>query len=57
MKLISMTKLGFDLRSYETLTIGEWTDLWEEYKAQYNFEQNQGRYRIFEKKISSLDEL
>lgn len=52
----AMSKLGFSLREYGMLTIGEWTDLFEEHKRNYNFEANRGRYEILEEEpVSSLD--
>lgn len=57
-KLKLMSKMGFTLRNWGMITLGQWADLFEEYKKQYNFEMNRGIYQSSEEpKIASLDEI
>ena len=39
---IGMTKLGFTFSQVGQMTLGFWTDLFETYKKQYNFETKRG---------------
>jgi hypothetical protein len=59
LRYIGMNRLGFTCRQTGHLNFGEWLDLFEAYKQQYNFEVKRMLYKLEEKeeKISSLDEL
>ena len=55
---IGMTKLGFTFSQVGQMTLGFWTDLFETYKKQYNFETKRGLYNLHEAEpISSLSVL
>lgn len=55
---IGMNKLGFTFRQVGQMTLGFWTDLFETYKKQYNFETKRGLYNLHEAEpISSLSVL
>lgn len=53
-----MSRMGFTLRDWGMITFGQWVDLFETYKKQFNFESNHGIYQINEEpKIDSLDDI
>ena len=58
---IGMNKLGFHYRECGWLYFGQWSDLFETYKRQYNFEKKGMLYKLSqevkEEPISSLDVL
>lgn len=58
---IGMNKLGFNYRECGWLYFGQWCDLFEVYKRQYNFEKKHMLYELqqetVEEPISSLDVL
>ncbi len=55
---IGINRLGFTPRQVGHLTLGAWTDYFETYKKQYNFETKKGLYTLREAEpISSLDVL
>lgn len=56
---IGMNKLGFTYRECGWLYFGQWCDLFEIYKRQYNFEKKRLIYDVQEPEepISSLDVL
>lgn len=55
---IGMTKLGFTFKEVGQLTMGMWTDFFENYKKVYNFETKRGLYNLHEEEpISSLSVL
>lgn len=58
---IGMNKLGFSCRECGWLYFGQWNDLFDVYKRQYNFEQKRMLYKLPQQDvaepISSLDVL
>lgn len=56
---IGMNKLGFSYRECGWLYFGQWCDLFEAYKRQYNFEKKRMIYEVqeAEEPVSSLDVL